>query len=102
MKVLCIICVAMLLLGCIELPTLYYTFLRIIVSLGALGILAREVQKDVNLFGITFIIILILFNPIVPIYLYKKSIWIPIDLSTALLFLASFGREKSSRKQQYD
>jgi membrane-bound ClpP family serine protease len=102
MKILCIICAAMLLLGCFQLPIQYYTFLRIIVSLGALGILAREVQKDVNLFGIAFIIIIILFNPIVPIYLYKKSIWIPIDLITALLFLAFIIREKSTKKQKHD
>jgi hypothetical protein len=28
-----------------------------------------------------------LFNPIVPIYLYQKSFWMPIDLVTGVLFL---------------
>lgn len=68
-------------------PMGYYTFLRIALTLGALTVLYSEVQKDVNLLGISFIAIAILFNPIFPVYLYQKSLWIAIDIVTAILFL---------------
>ena len=68
-------------------PMGYYTFLRIALTLGALMVLYSEVQKDVNLLGISFIAIAILFNPIFPVYLYQKSLWIAIDIVTAILFL---------------
>lgn len=69
-------------------PIEYYTFLRIVVSLGALvAIYYFFIQKDfwwVIIFGI----ILFLFNPILPIYLHRKSLWMPLDIIVGLLFSA--------------
>jgi hypothetical protein len=87
MKIICIICAAVAIIGCFEMPIGYYTFLRIILTIGAVLIILKEIQKDVNLIGIAFIIVAVLFNPIVPIYLYQKSFWMPIDLVTGILFL---------------
>jgi hypothetical protein len=87
MKIICIICAAVAIIGCFEMPIGYYTFLRIILTIGAVLIILKEIQKDVNLLGIAFIIVAVLFNPIVPIYLYQKSFWMPIDLVTGVLFL---------------
>jgi hypothetical protein len=87
MKIICIICAAVAIIGCFEMPIGYYTFLRIVLTVGAVLIILKEIQKDVNLLGIAFIIVAVLFNPIVPIYLYQKSFWMPIDLVTGILFL---------------
>ncbi len=87
MKKLYYICIIALLLGIFNLPIYYYTILRIIVFTGAISVIAVEIKKDVNLLGIAFIGISILFNPVIPIYLYYKKIWVIIDLFTALLFL---------------
>ena len=87
MKIICIICAAVAIIGYFEMPIGYYTFLRIILTIGAVLIILKEIQKDVNLLGIAFIIVAVLFNPIVPIYLYQKSFWMPIDLVTGILFL---------------
>ena len=64
----------------------YYTFLRILVSAGAILVITSLKQKQF-LWIITFILIAILFNPIAPIYLYKKLYWIPIDIISGILFL---------------
>lgn len=71
----------------LPLPLLYYTFLRIIVSVAA-GIAVYHFgrQKEFH-WAIVFGMILILFNPIIPIHLYRKSVWIPIDIITGILFL---------------
>ncbi|WP_395063370.1 DUF6804 family protein [Flavobacterium sp.] len=95
MKILCMFCAAFLIIACFQMPIGYYTLLRILITLGALVILVNEVKKDVNLLGMAFIIILILFNPLVPIYLYQKIIWMPLDIIIAALFLIYGFKEKT-------
>lgn len=69
------------------LPLLYYTFVRIIVFLAS-GIVIYHFGRQKELkWAIVFGVILILFNPIIPIHFYLKSIWIPIDIVTGVLFL---------------
>ncbi|KQM79045.1 hypothetical protein ASE74_00230 [Pedobacter sp. Leaf216] len=87
MKVFLIVCALCCFAAILKLPIEYYTFLRTIVSLGAvLHIYSWINQKNYSL-AIVFILVLILFNPFFPIYLHRKSIWIPLDVITGLLFL---------------
>lgn len=77
----------MLFLAVLAMPIGYYTILRFLVSISA-GIIFWQHYKFGNktlmvLFGITVLI----FNPIIPIYLMNKDIWIPIDLVVGCLFL---------------
>lgn len=74
-------------IGIFKLPIEYYTFLRILVSAGALLVLYHTITSKQPYFSIVFLVILILFNPFFPIYLYRKGIWIPIDSITGILFL---------------
>lgn len=74
-------------IGIFKLPIEYYTFLRILVSAGALLVLYHTITSRQPYFSIVFLAILILFNPVFPIYLYQKGIWIPIDTITGILFL---------------
>jgi len=68
-------------------PIDYYTLLRFLVSVSA-GIIFWQHYKSRNntllvLYGITVLI----FNPIIPIYLMNKFIWIPIDLIAGSLII---------------
>ena len=87
MKPLLLICAVLLLFGIAELPIGYYTFLRIVVTFGAVLVLISENKEGINLWIITFGLIAILFNPIFPIYLHDKNIWHIIDLITGIIFL---------------
>lgn len=72
-----------------NLPISYYRFLRILVSIGTIIMIYNLILlKDKN-YGwiVVFAIIIVCFNPIWPIYLYKKSIWMPLDIITGTLFL---------------
>ena len=84
-RIISICCALLLFIAVLHAPREYYWLLRTIVSIGAILVIIQNITKAywVVLFGI----ILILFNPIFPIYLYKKIIWIPIDISAGLLFL---------------
>lgn len=77
-----------LLLALINLPIGYYTFLRIIVTIVSIIIISKEIKNGITIWVLLFGIIAILFNPIFPIYLYKKTIWMPIDIIAALLFFS--------------
>ncbi|PTT42908.1 hypothetical protein DBR28_01620 [Chryseobacterium sp. HMWF028] len=88
-------------IGIFRLPIEYYTFLRILISIGALLVLYNTLSFKQHYFSIIFLIILILFNPVFPIYLYRKSIWIPIDTITGVLFLLiNFIERKEQKKEE--
>jgi hypothetical protein len=71
-----------------------------LVSVGALVVIYNFlVYKQYN-WSTIFIIILIIFNPVFPIYLYRKSLWIPIDTITGILFLLIAFAEKKEEKKE--
>ena len=87
--------------GIFKLPIEYYTFLRILVSVGSLIILYNTLSSKQLYFSIIFFAILILFNPVFPIYLYRKNLWIPIDIITGILFLLiTFIEKKEQNKEE--
>jgi hypothetical protein len=95
MRKLFILCAILLFVAVCNLPNGYYTFLRILITCGAIIVLVSEMKNDVNLWGIAFLVIALLFNPFIPIYLYKKEIWMPIDLFIGLLFLIYGFKDKT-------
>lgn len=88
MKTLCITTALLLFAGLYPLPIGYYTFLRIAVTIGCIAVIATEYKKRNHSWCILFVIIGWLFNPLIPVYLYEKSRWIPIDMTCGVLFLA--------------
>ncbi|RLJ73702.1 DUF6804 family protein [Pedobacter alluvionis] len=101
MKSFLIVCSICCFVAILKLPIEFYTFLRTIVSLGA-GLLIYSWIKQKNYaLAIVFVLVLILFNPLFPIYLHRKSIWIPLDIITGLLFLIiAFYKKSEPAKQE--
>lgn len=95
MKGLLLICAALLLLGIADLPFRYYTLLRIVVTLSAVAVVVTEFENGFNYGVITFGLIAILFNPLIPIYLNDKSARKPIDIIGGIIFvIKSFTRKQ--------
>ena len=69
-----------------EWPYGYYTLLRWITCTASILVAFQAFEKNTDWAKIAFIIIAILFNPLAPIYL-SRSIWIPLDIVTAILFI---------------
>lgn len=86
--------------GIFRLPIEYYTFLRVLVSIGALIVIYSFLSSKQYNWSTVFIVILIIFNPVFPIYLYRKSLWIPIDTITGILFLLVAFAEKLIQKKK--
>lgn len=101
MKVFLVICALCCFAAILKLPIEYYTFLRTIVSLGALLLIYVWTKQKNYALTVVFILVLILFNPLFPIYLHRKSIWIPLDIITGLLFLIiAFYKKSEPAKQE--
>ena len=87
--ILLLIPAAMLLLAMADMPSGYYVFMRIVVCLAcavvAYGSYKRE--DSLNSSAILFGLMAILFNPIIPVYLYDREIWMPIDIIGAIVFV---------------
>ncbi|MBQ4819614.1 DUF6804 family protein [Aquimarina sp. MMG016] len=95
-KVISTICACLLFAAVFNLPIEYYTILRIVVFIGSLLIIDALVRK--NIWVLVFGVIAILFNPIIPMYLYIKSYWIPIDIASGILFLLVLFFDKPKRE----
>lgn len=101
MKSLFIFCAACCFIAILKLPIGYYTFLRIVVSLSSILIIYNFIKYKNYSWVLVFTILLFLFNPIIPIYLHKKSFWIPLDIITGLIFLLiGFYKPKELEKKE--
>lgn len=86
MRALLLICAGLLFLAIANLPIGYYTFLRIVVTIGAGLAALHEYENKINFWVLAFGLIAILFNPFIPIYLNEKELWMPIDFVAGVLF----------------
>lgn len=93
-----IICASLLFLAVLKMPIGYYTLLRVVVFIGALLTILSLYDKII--WAIIFTAIAILFNPIIPVYLYLKAYWIPLDIITGILFLLILFFEKPKKGKQ--
>ena len=87
MKTLLLICAGLLFIGLLDLQIGYYTLLRIVVTIGSVAVVVTEFENGLNFWVITFGLIAILFNPLIPVYLNDKSAWIPIDIIGGIIFI---------------
>lgn len=100
MKLLCLICAGLLLLGLTALPIGYYTMLRIMVTITSAMIVAQQLKNGVGLWTIIFGFVGILFNPIIPVYLNSKAAWGPIDIICAILFITKAFISKEHKSER--
>lgn len=100
MKALLFIASGMLFLAIADLPIGYYTVVRFVTTIAAIAIIVKEFDKEITPWIIVFGLIAIVFNPIFPVYLHDKSLWMVIDFIAGLLFLIKAFILKSETKEQ--
>ena len=79
--------IVLLLIGLADLPTGYYTLVRIAVCfMSALSCYWSYKSDDkVGIATVLFGVLTLLFNPIIPVYLHDKEVWTIIDITAAIL-----------------
>jgi hypothetical protein len=85
----CGICILLFVIGFFKVPYKYFIFLRYAISVGSIVCLIHELQnKKEHHWKVYFFVILILHNPVYPIHLYYKTIWLIIDFLFGMIFYA--------------
>ena len=74
-------------LGVLSLPSEYYVFMRWLVTAVGVFFAYYCFNNSEPFWGIAFGCISLIFNPIVPLYLYDKFTWVVIDLVAGLSFI---------------
>ena len=78
--------ILVLILGLLPMPYGYYSMSRIIVCFSS-AFIAYKLKDQKNVLKLwVFIALAILYNPILPIHLDDKGLWIAINIPTILLF----------------
>lgn len=73
-----------LLIAILEMPSGYYTFLRILIFGYFVFYTYNTYIKDFRNLAVVSLLFSILYNPIFPIYLYDKEIWTIINIATII------------------
>jgi len=93
MKKLYLVCAALCLIGVFNVGSSYYDMLRILITIGAVVVFLNEEKRDFSFWIVSSALIGFLFNPIFPIYLYDKGLWIIIDIFVAGWFMVKANSE---------
>jgi len=75
----------MLVIAVLPLPYGYFMFLRLAVTVAAAYVAYENFSKDIINWGVTFVVIALLFNPFYVVH-FDKALWAVIDLIVAGLF----------------
>ncbi|MDE5432542.1 DUF6804 family protein [Elizabethkingia meningoseptica] len=100
MKYFFLFCATCCFVAILRLPIDYYTFLRIIVFTGAAIAIYHLIRNKIYFWAGIFGCVLILFNPLFPVYLHRKTLWMPLDVITGILFLCLNFIKKSQPEEQ--
>ena len=78
--------IVVLLIALFPLPIGYYTLSRLVVSACALYYAIQFHKRNNTTYTWIYGFLVVLYNPIIPIYLYEKFIWIVVNLITIYIF----------------
>ena len=68
-------------------PYGYYNLLRLVVCGCLIYFAYQRYQKQDMTFVWIFGFLAILYNPIIPVHLYEKEIWMVVNIITAIIFV---------------
>lgn len=103
-----VIAFILLFLSVFDLPYIYYQFLRvvilaIVVYYSFVGIYFAyyiyESSPRINPWLWSFLVVMILFNPLAPVYLHEKILWGIIDIILAVFFVGLVFRVRKIKKE---
>jgi len=82
--------IILLLAPILPLPYSFYIFLRYAVTIYSLIVLFHLYKISFLLINleitVAMIVIAVLYNPIIPVYLYDKEIWMVVNIITGIVF----------------
>tara|TARA_Y100000748_G_scaffold166295_1_gene139077 strand:- start:541 stop:831 length:291 start_codon:yes stop_codon:yes gene_type:complete len=84
--------IGMLILAVFPLPYGYFMLLRLVVTVAAAYVAYENFSKNIQNWGVVFVVIALLFNPFYTVHL-DKALWAVIDLVAAGLFFINLNKK---------
>ena len=78
--------IVVMVIGLLPMPFGYYTLSRLVVCGCAAYFAFKLYQKQETIFLWGFGLLAVLYNPIIPIHLYDKEIWMIVNAASAFMF----------------
>ena len=78
--------IVVLVIAIFPLPIGYYTLSRLVVSACALYYAIQFHKRNNTTYTWIYGFLVVLYNPIIPIYLYEKFIWVVVNIITIYIF----------------
>ena len=78
--------IAVMAIGVLPMPYGYYTLSRLVVCGCSVYFAHRLYRENQTVFVWIFGFFAVLYNPIVPVHLYQKEIWMVVNAVTAIVF----------------
>lgn len=79
-------------LGLLDMPYGFYTLLRIVLCLtGAVGFAAARGRHDAT-WPWVYVVIAVVYNPVMPVHLGDKGLWVGVNLLTLVFVWVGAGR----------
>ena len=75
----------LLVMAVLPLPYGYYMLLRLLITASAAYVAYKNFNKEMPVWGIVFVIVALLFNPLYVVH-FDKTLWVIIDILVASLF----------------
>lgn len=98
MRQIYIACCILLGIALLPLPIGFYALVRIVITIGAIIAAVQNSKDGLNIWGILFGILAVLFNPIIPVYLHDKGAWMVIDIIAIIIFICYIKKSKTNEK----
>ena len=76
----------LLVIAVLPLPYGYYMLLRLLITASAAYVAYKNFNKEIPVWGIVFVIVALLFNPLYVVH-FDKTLWVIIDILVASLFI---------------
>jgi len=73
-------------IGFLPMPYGYYNLSRLVVCGCSIYFAYQLFQKEDKLFVWVFGFLAVLYNPIIPVHLYDKEIWMVVNIITGIVF----------------
>ena len=73
-------------IGILPMPYGYYSLSRLVVCGCAIYFSIASKNKNEDVFVWIFGALAVLYNPIIPVHLYEKEIWMIVNFITAIIF----------------
>jgi hypothetical protein len=84
--------IVIMVIGLLPMPYGFYSLSRIVVCACSVYFAFQLFKKEDMTFVWVFGFLAVLYNPIIPVHLYDKEIWIVINIVTGIIF---FGKKSS-------